>query len=92
LLAAVSRPHPVASSFSSVLGEYRVHAPFGQYAPYTLRGFSQHLTFATGGHMLVQLSIPHSRLPYFGRCRKPWHSLKPTHCPYKRGLFSRYHS
>jgi hypothetical protein len=32
LLVAVTRPHPIASSFSSVCGEYQAHTPFGQYA------------------------------------------------------------
>ena len=33
LLVVVPWPHPVASSFSSVLGKYMAHTPFGQYAP-----------------------------------------------------------
>jgi hypothetical protein len=66
LLVVVPRPLPIASSFSSMLGEYMAHAPFGQYAPLSLRAFSQHLTLATSGLMLVQPSIPHVRLRYFG--------------------------
>jgi hypothetical protein len=66
LLVAVTQPHPVASSFSSVPGEYRAHSPFGQYVTRCLCVFVQHLDFATGCLVLVKPFVPSLVFHSFG--------------------------